>query len=377
MTRFASPRLHINVMLVAILALFLPTACVWAQEEQEQGQQQEQADAGTMTAVEVVERVAPAVVTVINQQTISNGIFGDLQEEVQVGAGTGFIIDPEGHIVTNWHVATGGESFLVILADGTEVEAELIGEDPRNDLAVIKIDPEEVPGIVRFGDSTTLEPGQTVLAIGSPLGAFGNTVTRGIVSALNRDQFGVPGLCRNYSDLIQHDAAINPGNSGGPLFNLEGEVIGVNTLGIPSQRGVPVQGLFFAVPSITVIDVAQQIIEQGFISSPFIGINFLSLDPRISAANDLPVDFGVYIRQVSPGTPAEEAGLQADDIIVALNGNEITPEQTFSSMLLDFEPGDTVELTVLRQGQEETVSLTFGEVPQELFEEECTLQNRP
>lgn len=350
-------------MIVALFASFLAAPTIAAQEEEDEA-----------AAVEVVDQVGPAVVTVINQQTVQNGLTES--QPVPAGAGTGFIIDEEGHIVTNWHVVTSGTSFMVILADGTEVEAELIGEDPRNDLAVVKIDPADVPATVPFGDSSRLDQGQTVLAIGSPLGAFDNTVTRGIVSALGRDQLGSGGICQNYSDLIQHDAAINQGNSGGPLFNLQGEVVGVNTLGIPvSQGGVPVQGLFFAVPSNTVTEVVQQIMEQGFVSSPYIGIGFQPLNPRISAANDIPVDYGIYVMRVEQGSPAAAAGLQSDDIIVALNGTEITADQTLGSLLMDYAPGDTVELTVLRNGQEQTVSLTFGEVPQQLLEE-CALQGQ-
>lgn len=331
---------------------------------------------GVMTPVEVVDQVAPAVVTVINEQTVSTQ-FGQ-QETQQVGAGTGFIIDEEGHIVTNWHVVTGGTSFSVILSDGTEVDAELIGEDPRDDLAVVKIDPSAVPATVPLGDSSALRPGQSVLAIGSPLGAFGNTVTAGIVSALDRDQLGQgqTSICQNYSDLIQHDAAINQGNSGGPLFNLQGEVVGVNTLGIPqSPGGVPVQGLFFAVPSNTVSTVAEQLINQGFISAPYLGVTMWSLNPQIAAVNNLPVENGVILTGLEPGGPAEQAGLQSDDIILAINGEEITPINTLATHLLDYQPGDTVDLTVLRGGEEISIQLTFGEAPQELFEQ-CTLQGQ-
>lgn len=331
---------------------------------------------GEMTPVEVVDQVGSAVVTVVNEQTV-NTQFGT-QETQQVGAGTGFIIDEEGHIVTNWHVVTGGTSFLVILADGTEVDAELIGEDPRDDLAVVKIDPSVVPAIVPLGDSDALRPGQTVLAIGSPLGAFGNTVTSGIVSALDRDQLGQGqiSICQNYSDLIQHDAAINPGNSGGPLFNLQGEVVGVNTLGIPqSTSGVPVQGLFFAVPSNTVSAVVQQLIDQGFISAPYLGISLISLNPQLAAVNNLPVESGVYIDSVEAAGPAEQAGLQPGDIILSINGEDITPMNTLATMLLNYQPGETVELTVLRDGQETSLQLTFGEAPEELFER-CTLQGQ-
>lgn len=381
-----APRLLIRALFVTSLALLLPTACVWAQDEPEQARQEqaiqeqstaEQADGQELSAVEVVDQVGPAVVTVINQQTVADGVIGDSQP-VPVGAGTGFIIDTDGHIVTNWHVVTGGTSFLVILSDGTDIEAELIGEDPRNDLAVVKIDSEAVPETVPFGDSSQLQQGQTVLAIGSPLGKFGNTVTRGIISGLGRDQLSSEGLCQNYSDLIQHDAAINPGNSGGPLFNLQGEVIGVNTLGIPSVNGgVPIQGLFFAVPSNTVVQVVQEIIEDGSISAPYLGISFEPLNPQIAAINELPVDFGLFVRSVEQGTPADEAGLTANDIIVAVDGNRIDAQQTFSSLLMEYEPGDTAELTVMRDGQETPISITFGEVPQELFEQSCTLEARP
>ena len=360
-TRFA-----IHAVMAAILGMVLLIPTATAQEQE-----------GDMTPVQVVEQVGDAVVTVINQQTIDAGMFGQQDQPVQAGAGTGFIIDEEGHIVTNWHVVTGGSSYVVILSDGTEVEAELIGEDPRDDLAVVKIDPSAVPATVPLGESSALQPGQTVLAIGSPLGAFGNSVTRGIVSALDRDQLGQEGICQSYTNLIQHDAAINQGNSGGPLFNLRGEVIGVNTLGIPqSQGGVPVQGLFFAVPSETVTTVVDQLIEQGFISAPYLGITFTALNPQIAAANNLEINRGLYVQSVEDGGPAAEAGIQPDDIVLGLNGQEIRPDNTLSTMLLDYQPGDTVELSVDRGGETITLELTFGEAPQELFEN-CTLQGQP
>jgi 2-alkenal reductase len=322
----------------------------------------------------VVDQVGPAVVTVINQQTVGD-MFGD-QQTVQAGAGTGFIIDEQGHIVTNWHVVTGGTSFSVILSDGTEVPAELIGEDPRDDLAVVKIDPSAVPATVSLGDSSQLEQGQTVLAIGSPLGAFGNTVTMGIVSALNRNQLENPtsNYCQNYTNLIQHDAAINPGNSGGPLFNLRGEVIGVNTLGIPaSAGGTPVQGIFFAVPSNTVTAVVDELIETGHISVPYMGISLVELNPQIASINDLPVDQGIYVDSVEPGSPAEAAGLQPGDIITAVDGSEISLDNSLADMLLNFEPGDTVTMDVLRNGEAGTVDLTFGEVDPAVFQQ-CVLE---
>jgi 2-alkenal reductase len=323
------------------------------------------------SAVEVVEQVSPAVVTVFN--LAASGPFGG-EAQLQ-GAGTGFIIDDQGHIVTNWHVVYGGDAFAVLLKDGTQVDAELVGSDPRDDLAVVKIDPSASPAVVSFGDSDALKPGQDVLAIGSPLGAFTNTVTQGIVSALGRNQLeSGNNFCQNYSNLIQHDAAINQGNSGGPLFNMSGEVIGVNTLGIPtSEQGLPVQGLFFAVPANTVKVAVQQMIETGTVEAPYFGISSVTIDPTTAKAYGLPVEFGIYVADVEPGGPAAEAGLQPDDIILALGDTQINQTAPLTDILFNYHPGDTVTLTVLRGGEEVSVDLTLGQAPQELFEQ-CTLQ---
>lgn len=323
-----------------------------------------------MTLIETVDQVRPAVVTVSSLLTVG-GLPGS-QDDVQAGTGTGFIIDEQGHVVTNWHVVAGGADPTVFLADGTEVDAELVGEDPQTDLAVLRINPSMVPATVPLGNSRQLQPGQTVMAIGSPLGAFSNTVTAGIISALNRDQLADPTsiYCQNYTDLIQHDAAINQGNSGGPLINLYGEVVGVNTLGIrTSQSGLPVQGLSFAVPSTAVQEVVDELINQGRISTPYTGAMLVELTPRIAAANNLPVESGAFVDGVRPDSPAEQAGLLSGDIITALDGEQITPERTLAQMLAAYEPGDTVDLTVLRDGAEVSVSLTFGEVPPGFFEQ--------
>lgn len=329
-----------------------------------------------LTTVELVDEVSSAVVTVYNLTTLENEL--GQEQEVPQGTGTGFIIDEEGHIVTNWHVVTGGTEYAVALSDGTTVPAELIGTDPRDDLAVVKIDPSAVPAVVPLGDSDAVQPGQPVVAIGSPLGAFTNTVTAGIVSGLDRDGFGGArgANCQNYSNLIQHDAAINPGNSGGPLFNIQGEVIGVNTLGLPQgQDGVPLQGLFFAVPSNLVADVAQQLIETGTIAAPYMGITQQLVDPGIAASLELDDDAvgSVYVLEVAPGSPAEEAGLLPDDIITAVDGQELSPELRLAEILLEYEAGETVEVTLLRANaagefEETTVDLTFGNVPEELLE---------
>jgi S1-C subfamily serine protease len=314
----------------------------------------------TFDAAEVVDRVMPAVVTVINEQQFDNGLFG--RSEFEAGRGTGFIIDNEGHVVTNQHVVSGGTSFEVILANGETRDAELVGADPLSDLAVVRIagDP---PAVVEFGDSQTLRPGQPVLAIGSPLGAFTGTVTSGIVSALNRDFPGSPGGGGEgiYTDLIQHDAAINPGNSGGPLFDLTGRVIGVNTLGIPQAGTTPVQGIFFAIPANHVARVVGELIAEGRVSYPYMGIEYVQIAPDLAAANDLPIDYGALIRAVVPGGPADEGGIRPGDIILAIGDLRIDAQTTFAEALFARSPGETVPVTILRGGQQRTVEVTLVE----------------
>jgi 2-alkenal reductase len=307
-------------------------------------------------AEDIVSDVGPSVVTVINEQRFADQGDTELQP---VGSGTGFILDEAGHIVTNAHVVDGGDQFEVIFADGSVRGAELIGADPLSDLAVVKVDG-DLPGVVTLGDSEELQPGQPVLAIGSPLGAFTNTVTRGIVSAIGRD---FPGS-NTYTNLIQHDAAINPGNSGGPLFDFNGNVIGVNTLGIPTDdSGEPVQGLFFAIPSNTVDRIAAKLIEDGEVVYPYFGIEFRSVTQDVVAQNNLDVDSGVIVLNVTEGGPAEEAGIQAGDIVTAIGGIEINRDTSFSEALFAFEPGATVEVSIVRDGEEMTVEVTLAERP--------------
>jgi 2-alkenal reductase len=310
-------------------------------------------------AEDVVADVGPSVVTVINEQRFEGDSGSDIQP---VGSGTGFIIDDEGHIVTNEHVVNGGERFEVILSDGNVKDAELVGSDPISDLAVVKVDG-DLPGFVPLGDSDTLKPGQPVLAIGSPLGAFTNTVTQGIISAIGRD---FPGS-NTYTNLIQHDAAINPGNSGGPLFNFAGEVIGVNTLGIPTDdSGEPVQGLFFAIPANTVKEIAEELIQSGQVVYPYFGIEFESVTPDAVAQLDLPVDNGVIVVRVTEDGPAAEAGVEEGDVITAIGGIEIDRGTSFSEALFQFEPGETVEVNIVRDGEELTLEITLAERPENI-----------
>jgi 2-alkenal reductase len=314
-------------------------------------------------AVNVVNRVGPAVVTVINEKTV-NGMGAASSSQLQpAGSGTGFIIDTQGHIVTNWHVVTGGEKFQVIFANGETREATLVGSDEISDLAVVQVSG-DVPATVGFGDSSILQPGQPVLAIGSPLGSFTNTVTEGIIGGIGRnfptDQSQGP---QSYTNLIQHDAPINPGNSGGPLLNLKGEVIGVNTLGIPSEQGQPVQGLFFAIPSNTVQKITGQLIANGAVVYPFMGVQGGPVTQDVAARLGLSVNYGFYVLDVSPGGPAANADVRKGDVVLAIDGQKIDQQHSFTEVLFAYKPGDKVDVTILRDSKQISVSVTLGQRP--------------
>jgi S1-C subfamily serine protease len=322
------------------------------------------------TAVEqVVELVEPAVVTVINEQTVAPP--GGGQSQLQpVGSGSGFIIDDQGHIVTNHHVVAGGESFLVSFYDQSVHSAQLIGADPVSDLAVLQVS-EAVPGTVAIADSSQLALGQSVVAIGSPLGTFTNTVTAGIISGLNRSfPEGQAGSGQPadtvYTDLIQHTATINPGNSGGPLLDLTGKVVGVNTLTIPTVPGenIPAQGLFFALPGERVQAIVDRLIESGSVDYPLLGIpGSVPIDPETAAVYSLPVDYGVLVTTVTPGSPAEAAGIKVDDIVLAIDGQKIDFQTPLTDILFTYAPGDEVTVTVQRGADQLDVKATLATRP--------------
>ncbi len=321
--------------------------------------------------VEVVQKVSPAVVTVVN--TLASGaqaspLLGDLPfplpdqpgGSVRRGSGSGVIISTDGYILTNNHVIEGYRSLSVIFYDGSRRDAKLIGADPFMDLAVVKVDG-PVPGVAVLGNSDTLQPGETVIAIGSPLGDFRNTVTVGVVSALNRSLGGdAP------EGLIQTDAAINSGNSGGPLINLRGEVVGINTLVVRGSGlgSAPVEGLGFAVPSSIAKRVSEQLIANGKVVYPFLGVRFGAIDAMLALDNNLPVNAGALIASVEPGGPAARAGLRNGDIVTKVNGKPIGPGQSLRALLLEYKPGDVVTLEVLRDGERLSLDVTLGTRPE-------------
>ena len=305
------------------------------------------------SAIDVVEKVKNTVVTVITRT--SSRITGGA---VVVSTGTGFVVDRNGYIVTNAHVVAGGVSYLVVFADGSEAEAELVGADPISDLAVIRV-AVAVPAVAPLGDSAALRPGQPVLAIGSPLGQFTNTVTEGVVSATGRSISEEPGS-PELTGLVQHDAAINPGNSGGPLVNFAGEVVGVNTLGIQeTEDGQPAQGLFFAIPSNTVRDIASRLIEDGRVEYPYLGVQTVSITADVAGRNNLPVDYGEYVIDVVEDGPADDAGIRDGDVLLSIDGERINWERTFSEVLFAHAAGERVAVEILRDGEQIEVTVVL------------------
>jgi 2-alkenal reductase len=306
-----------------------------------------------------VQKVGPAVVTVVGTIPGQVTIFGPTGD--QTVSGTGFFITNDGYIITNNHVVEGTQEVEIVLSDGTQQTASLVGSDRYSDIAVLKTNG-SVPSVAALGNSDALDPGESVIAIGSPLGDFKNTVTVGVVSATGRSIDTGQGYA--IENLIQTDAAINQGNSGGPLVNLAGEVIGVNTLVVrQSPTGSVAEGLGFAIPISTAEAIAQQIIEKGYFARPYMGVSFQPISPEIAARYDLPAEWGAFITNVEPGSPASEAGLEEGDIITRVGDITIDETHSYVNALFTYQPGDQIPLTVVRDGVEIQLQITLGEAP--------------
>lgn len=329
----------------------------------------------------IYERTIPSVVglRVIKSISIGGTAPGMPQGDfLSRAAGSGFVWDDEGHIVTNKHVIDGADRIMVVLSDGSQTDAELVGDDPDSDLAVIRITDESVrpPGI-SLGDSDTIEPGQLAVAIGDPF-SRGFSMTSGIISAVGRtinpteSNFSVP-------RVVQHDAATNPGNSGGPLLNAYGEVVGINTQIISETGGF--SGVGLAIPVNLAKLVAPSLIADGRYEYPFIGIRGVSMSPDIAMAMDLPAETrGAMVLAVGTGTAAEEAGMKASDrltmisgaelpiggdIIIAMNGAPMQGMDDVVAYTVEHtQPGDTVEFTIIRDGEEIQIQVTMGARPE-------------
>jgi len=315
----------------------------------------------TSAVVQAVARVRPAVVTVVNTQKPQQvmGFWG--RQIIQPkSSGSGVVISKEGYILTNNHVVQDYQSLEVIFADGTKAAARLIGADPYADSAVVTVDG-GVPATAELGDSSALQPGETVIAIGSALGDFKNTVTVGVVSAVNRSLDSGNGY--SLEGLIQTDAAINHGNSGGPLVNMLGQVVGINTAIVrgDGSSGDVAEGLGFAIPANTVKNVADQIVKKGYVSRAYLGVRSLTITPEIAGANGLPMEWGVYVRSVDRASPAEQAGVMEGDIVTEIGQDKIGADLSFTNALLHHQAGEQVTLKVWRNGKTISLDVMLGE----------------
>ncbi|MBI5964304.1 MAG: trypsin-like peptidase domain-containing protein [Chloroflexi bacterium] len=310
------------------------------------------------TAVtQAVQKVGPAVVTIVGTIPGQMTFFGQTGD--QTVSGSGFFISDKGYILTNNHVVEGTTEVSIILSDGSEEKAAIVGTDPYSDIAILKTEG-KIPAVAALGNSDLLNSGESVIAIGSPLGDFKNTVTVGVVSATGRSIDTGQGY--QIEGLIQTDAAINQGNSGGPLVNLAGEVIGVNNMIVRSSgTGAIAEGLGFAIPVNTAQAVANQIVDHGYFSRPFIGISYQAISPNIASSYNLPVQWGVYVTKVAAGSPADKAGLKVDDIIVSIGDVKMDETHNYLNVLYTYKPGDQVTLGVMRDGKEITLQITLGE----------------
>jgi len=320
--------------------------------------------------IEVFRKARPAVV---NIATTTLGLNFWMEVIPREGQGSGFIIDRNGYTLTNNHVVAKAQKIKVTMADGRKLPATLVGRDPSSDLAVIKIPSNEVDTVVRLGDSDKIRVGQKAVAIGNPFG-LSHTLTTGIVSAIERGIRTPEG--RQMDNLIQTDAAINPGNSGGPLLNSNAEVIGINTAIFSLSGGY--QGIGFAIPINTAREVATQLISKGRVARPWLGATGVSVTGDISQVLDLGVDHGVLIVEVVPGSPADQAGLRGGrrevvigglrirlggDIVTAVNGRQISDMEELIRMLKQFNVGEKVTLSIVRESRSMDLEVTLAERP--------------
>jgi S1-C subfamily serine protease len=322
-----------------------------------------QVPAEQQAAVQVVEKVSPAVVTVVNRLDPRGGFSGESR-------GSGVIIDQDGRIITNNHVVEGSSAngIEVIFSNGETASATLLGADPLSDIAVLKVD-HDLAAVADLGDSSQLKVGETVIAIGSALGDFENTVTVGVVSGLNRTLQRDDGT--NMENMIQTDAAINHGNSGGPLLNLSGQVVGINTAVVrqSDSSGDIAEGLGFAIPVDTVRTVSAQLINNGKVVRPFLGVRTTPISKALATYYDLkdengnPLETGVLVEAVTSGSAAESAGVKALDVILQVDNYVLNEDHPLINVLTSFQPGDNVTLQIIRDGNRLDIKVTLGTRP--------------
>lgn len=349
-------------------------------------------DSEEALTIAAVKKVQPAVVSVVIKKSI-NALYDDNNskfffidpftgrqinptipsatpnapgQEKEIGGGTGFIVSKDGYIVTNKHVVSDkGATYSIFLSDGTEHKGQLLDTDPVNDLAVLKIDGTNLP-TVELSDSSTIQVGQTVLAIGNSLNEYRQTVSKGIISGMNRtitasDQSG--SSQEELNGIIQTDAAINPGNSGGPLVNISGQVIGINTA--IDRSG---QSIGFAIPINDAKFIIDSIKTNGRVVRPQLGVRYMMITKAVATANSLPVDYGALIIRgtanemaVIPGSAADKAGLVENDIILEINGTKLDDKNQLAKVIQNFHAGDTINLKVYHKGEQKNVAITLTE----------------
>ena len=318
----------------------------------------------------VVKMVAPAVVKIEISKSVDNNLIqqfpgggpfgfmiphGQLGPQIEHGLGSGVIVTKDGYILTNNHVVDGAKEVKVTLQDGREFTAKVVGRDPKSDIAVVKINADNLP-IVALADSEKVQIGDVVLAVGNPFGV-GQTVTAGIVSATDRGNVGI----EDYEDFIQTDAAINPGNSGGALVDIDGRLIGINTA-IMSHSGGS-QGVGFAVPSDLARTVMASLIKDGHVTRGYLGVMIQNITPALADDFKLKDNKGALVGDVVPGGPADKAGLQDGDVVLEFNGRSVTDSRRLQLEVAETKPGTAVPVEILRNGDQQKLEVTVKELP--------------
>lgn len=309
----------------------------------------------------VVTKVSPSVVSIVTRTVTESPFYGT--SRAAEGAGTGIIIGADGYILTNKHVINDAQKVQVVLTDGTTYNnVTVIGSDPLNDIAFLKINNASNLPVAELGDSTSVRVGQRVVAIGNSLGQYQNTVTSGIISGKGRPIAASSGeSVESLTDLLQTDAAINPGNSGGPLLNLQGQVIGINTAIIEDA-----QGIGFSIPIGATKGLIKGVLRGDGVKRAYLGVNYVPVTADVAAEYKLPVKQGAYVysgSRTSPvisGSPADKAGIKAGDIITKVGDVAVGDQGGVASLVAEYTPGDTIALTVLRNGKTSTLNVTLG-----------------
>jgi serine protease Do len=328
---------------------------------------------------EIAESVKPAIVNVSTTKTekitgvpmdpmfedpFFRKFFGDRfrrpetpRERKSMSLGSGVIVSPDGYILTNTHVVKDADKIKVTLYDKREFTGKVIGNDPKTEISVIKIDAKDLPTIT-VGDSDKMKVGEVVLAIGNPFG-LNQTITMGIISAVGRANVGIA----EYEDFIQTDAAINPGNSGGALVNAKGELVGINTAIFSTSGGY--QGIGFSIPSNMAKVVMSSLIEKGKVIRGWFGVSIQAITPELAQQFQLKKDYGTLVADVVEGSPAEKAGIKRGDVIIEFDGKELNEPFQLRNMVAGIHPGETREIKIIREGEARTLKVTIGELPVE------------